>query len=123
MKSRFKLEDNSGPWSRPSTISKGRTAPSGGNVAQPWISNILTGVKDGYERKLEYSTASVRAAICAGPQFYQLALGFRPRCRLSAAGRPVQHQSVPSRRRSVITGIDKQVLGQVASEIPRLSRP
>jgi large subunit ribosomal protein L6 len=78
-----------------------------------------TGVKDGYERKLEINGVGYRAAMQG--KNMQLALGF---------SHDVVYQvpegvniACPKPTEIVITGIDKQVLGQVAAEIRAFRSP
>jgi len=105
-----KLEDNSVVVT-PIDNSKGARSKWG--MSRTMISNILTGVKDGYERKLEINGVGYRAAMQG--RNLQLALGFSH----DVVYQPPEGVSIvcPKPTEIVITGIDKQVLGQVASEI------
>jgi large subunit ribosomal protein L6 len=112
----LKLEDNAivvTPWITPRT-----PAPSGACRAT-MVSNILTGVKDGYERKLEINGVGYRAAMQG--QNLQLALGFSH----DVVYQPPKGVNIacPKPTEIVITGIDKQVLGQVAAEIRAYRSP
>lgn len=106
----IKLEDNSVVVT-PIDNSKGARSKWG--MSRTMISNILTGVKDGYERKLEINGVGYRAAMQG--RNLQLALGFSH----DVVYQPPEGVSIvcPKPTEIVITGIDKQVLGQVASEI------
>ncbi len=82
------------------------------------INNMVTGVTNGYEKKLELVGVGYRAQ--AQGKKLNLTLGF---------SHPVDHEipegvsiETPSQTEIVIKGIDKQVVGQVAAEI-RAYRP
>lgn len=96
-----------------------KDARSKWGMSRTQIENILTGVKDGFERKLEISGVGYRAALQG--KDLQLALGF---------SHDVVYQTpegitiaVPKPTEIVITGIDKQVVGQVAAEIRSYREP
>ncbi|PWW03617.1 LSU ribosomal protein L6P [Hoeflea marina] len=82
-------------------------------MARTMISNIFTGVKDGYERKLEIHGVGYRATLQG--RNLQLALGFSH----DVVYQPPEGVSIacPKPTEITLTGIDKQVLGQVAAEI------
>ena len=105
-----KLEDNSVVVT---PIDNSKDARSKWGMSRTMISNILTGVKDGYERKLEINGVGYRAAMQG--RNLQLALGFSH----DVVYQPPEGVSIvcPKPTEIVITGIDKQVLGQVASDI------
>ena len=82
------------------------------------VSNIITGVKDGFEQRLEITGVGYRAAVQG--KNLQLQLGYShdvvypiPEGITIATPRPVE---------IVISGIDRQRVGQVAAEI-RAFRP
>ncbi len=90
-----------------------KTARSKWGMSRTMIENIFTGVKTGFERKLEISGVGYRAAMQGSN--IQLALGY---------SHDVVYQVpagvtalVPKPTEIVLTGIDKQQLGQVAAEI------
>jgi large subunit ribosomal protein L6 len=96
-----------------------KTARSKWGMSRTQIVNILTGVKDGFEKKLEITGVGYRAAMQG--KNLQLALGF---------SHDVVYQtpqgvtiSVPKPTEIVISGIDKQVVGQVAAEIRGFRSP
>lgn len=96
-----------------------KDARSKWGMSRSQIENILIGVKDGFERKLEISGVGYRAALQG--KDLQLALGF---------SHDVVYQApegitiaVPKPTEIVISGIDKQVVGQVAAEIRRYREP
>ncbi len=82
------------------------------------VANMVTGVSDGFERRLELQGVGYRAQ--AQGKKLNLSLGF---------SHPVEYQlpegvsaETPSQTEIVITGIDKQLIGQVCAEI-RAFRP
>jgi large subunit ribosomal protein L6 len=101
---------------RPRDESKAAIAQSG--TTRALVSNLVTGVTDGFERKLELVGVGYRAQ--AKGQVLNLTLGF---------SHPVDYElpegvtvETPSQTEIVLKGNDKQQLGQVAAEI-RAYRP
>lgn len=83
------------------------------------VANMVTGVTDGFERKLELVGVGYRAK--AQGQKLDLTLGF---------SHPVVYEvpqgiavETPSQTEILIKGIDKQQVGQVAAEIRRFRPP
>ncbi|MBP1849769.1 50S ribosomal protein L6 [Rhizobium halophytocola] len=111
-----KLEDNA-VVVQPVTPSK--DARSKWGMSRTMIENIFTGVKDGFERKLEINGVGYRASLQG--KNLQLALGFSH----DVVYEPPQGITiaVPKPTEIVVTGIDKQVVGQVASEIRKYRGP
>jgi large subunit ribosomal protein L6 len=96
-----------------------KAARSKWGMSRTMIVNILTGVKDGYERKLEINGVGYRAAMQG--KNLQLSLGF---------SHEVVYQTpdgitiaTPKPTEIVIGGIDKQRVGQVAAEIRKYRGP
>ncbi|GGD89792.1 50S ribosomal protein L6 [Aureimonas endophytica] len=96
-----------------------KTARSKWGMSRTMISNIFTGVKTGFEKRLEISGVGYRAAMQG--KNLQLALGYShevvyqvPEGITVAVPRPVE---------IVVTGIDKQKVGQVAAEIREYRGP
>ncbi|MBA3449418.1 MAG: 50S ribosomal protein L6 [Pseudaminobacter sp.] len=96
-----------------------KTARSKWGMSRTQIVNILQGVKDGFERKLEISGVGYRAALQG--KNLQLALGF---------SHDVVYQTpegitiaVPKPTEITVSGIDKQAVGQVAAEIRKYRGP
>ncbi|WP_421850073.1 50S ribosomal protein L6 [Oricola sp.] len=90
-----------------------KDARSKWGMSRTMILNIMEGVKNGFERKLEINGVGYRAAMQG--KNIQLSLGFShdvvyqvPEGITAATPKPTE---------IVLTGIDKQQLGQVASEI------
>lgn len=96
--------------------SKSANALSG--TTRALIQNIVTGVSDGFERKLEIVGVGYRASVSG--KVLNLSLGF---------SHPVEFAipegisiETPSQTEVVVKGIDKQQVGQVAANI-RAYRP
>jgi large subunit ribosomal protein L6 len=84
------------------------------------VNNMVTGVTDGFTKELEIVGVGYRAAA-AGPNRLDLALGF---------SHPVNFQApdgitfeVPVPTRVLVSGIDKEVVGQVAADIRKIRKP
>lgn len=102
---------------RPRSGSRFATAISG--TTRALVANMVTGVTDGFERKLELVGVGYRAK--AQGQKLDLTLGF---------SHPVVYEvpegvtvETPSQTEILIKGIDKQKVGQVAAEIRRFRPP
>ncbi|AAL51953.1 lsu ribosomal protein l6p [Brucella melitensis bv. 1 str. 16M] len=96
-----------------------REARSKWGMSRTMISNIFVGVKDGFEKKLEISGVGYRAAMQG--KNLQLSLGFSHEVVYDVpAGITV---AVPKPTEIVVTGIDKQQVGQVAAEIREYRGP
>ncbi|MER2536431.1 MAG: 50S ribosomal protein L6 [Rhizobiaceae bacterium] len=96
-----------------------KNARSKWGMSRTQIVNILTGVKDGFEKKLEINGVGYRAAMQG--KNLQLALGF---------SHDVVYETpdgititVPKPTEITIAGIDKQQVGQVAAEIRKYRGP
>lgn len=88
-------------------------------MSRTQIVNIIEGVKQGFEKRLEISGVGYRAALQG--KNLQLALGF---------SHDVVYQTpegititVPKPTEIVVAGIDKQAVGQVAAEIRKYRGP
>jgi large subunit ribosomal protein L6 len=96
-----------------------KDARSKWGMSRTQIANILAGVKDGFEKKLEITGVGYRATMQG--RNLQLALGF---------SHDVVYQTpegitiaTPKPTEIVVTGIDKQKVGQVAAEIREYRGP
>ena len=96
-----------------------KTARAKWGMSRTQVVNILQGVKDGFERRLEITGVGYRAAMQG--KNLQLALGF---------SHDVVYQTpqgitiaVPRPTEITVTGIDKQQVGQVAAEIREYRGP
>ncbi|KQR68014.1 50S ribosomal protein L6 [Rhizobium sp. Leaf384] len=111
-----KLEDNAVVVE---PVSQSKDARSKWGMSRTMVENILKGVKDGFERKLEINGVGYRAALQG--KNLQLALGF---------SHDVVYQTpegitiaVPKPTEIVVSGINKQQVGQVAAEIREYRGP
>ncbi|MDP9590774.1 50S ribosomal protein L6 [Shinella oryzae] len=111
-----KLEDNA-VVVQPTSQSK--DARSKWGMSRTMVENIFKGVKDGYERKLEINGVGYRASLQG--KNLQLALGF---------SHDVVYQTpegitiaVPKPTEIIVSGINKQQVGQVAAEIREYRGP
>ena len=91
-----------------------------GTMHRTLVSNMVTGVTDGWRKELEIIGVGYRAAAGA-TGVLDLALGF---------SHPVQFTApegitfeVPLPTRVIIKGADKEVVGQVAASIRKLRKP
>lgn len=88
-------------------------------MSRTQIVNILEGVKNGFERKLEINGVGYRAAMQG--KNLQLALGFSHDVVYEAPqGITI---AVPKPTEIVVSGIDKQAVGQAAAEIRKYRGP
>jgi large subunit ribosomal protein L6 len=96
-----------------------KDARSKWGMSRTMIENIFKGVKDGYERKLEINGVGYRASMQG--KNLQLALGFSH----DVVYEPPQGITiaVPKPTEIIITGINKQQVGQVAAEIREYRGP
>lgn len=99
-------------------INQTKNARSQWGMSRTMIENIFTGVKTGFEKKLEINGVGYRAAM-QGTKL-QLSLGFSH----DVVYTPPEGVSIacPKPTEITITGHDKQVVGQAAAEI-RSYRP
>ena len=96
-----------------------KNARSKWGMSRTQIQNILTGVKDGFERKLEINGVGYRAAMQG--RNLQLSLGFSHDV-IYEAPEGISIACLKSTE-IVVTGINKQQVGQVASEIRKYRKP
>lgn len=96
-----------------------KVARSKWGMSRTMIQNIVDGVKEGFERKLEINGVGYRASMQG--KNIQLAVGY---------SHDVVYQvpegvsaATPKPTEIVLTGIDKQQLGQVAAEIRKFRSP
>ncbi|MGI9366818.1 MAG: 50S ribosomal protein L6 [Rhizobiaceae bacterium] len=95
-----------------------KTSRSFWGMSRTMIENLFTGVKDGYSKTLEINGVGYRAAMQG--QNVQLSLGFSH----EVIYKPPQGVTIACTKPTeiVVSGHDKQVVGQVAAEI-RAYRP
>ncbi|WP_173931476.1 50S ribosomal protein L6 [Chelativorans sp. Marseille-P2723] len=96
-----------------------KLARSKWGMSRTQIANILTGVKDGFEKRLEISGVGYRAAM-QGKRL-QLSVGYSHEIHYDPPeGITI---AVPKPTEIVVSGIDRQVVGQVAAEIRKFREP
>ncbi|WP_336056540.1 50S ribosomal protein L6 [Nitratireductor sp. CH_MIT9313-5] len=96
-----------------------KLARSKWGMSRTQIANILNGVKTGFEKKLEINGVGYRAAM-QGTKL-QLSLGYSHEVVYEAPqGVSI---AVPKPTEIVVSGIDKQAVGQVAAEIREFRSP
>jgi large subunit ribosomal protein L6 len=84
------------------------------------VSNMVTGVTDGWSKELEIIGVGYRAAA-GGTGVLNLALGFSHPVTFTAP-EGVTFE-VPTPTRVIIKGADKEIVGQVAANIRKLRKP
>ena len=84
------------------------------------VNNMMIGVTDGYEKKLEIVGVGYRV-ISKGPQQLEFALGFSHPVIINAPEGIEFIVETPTRL--TIKGIDKQLVGEVAANIRKLRKP
>jgi large subunit ribosomal protein L6 len=83
------------------------------------LANMVTGVTEGYEKRLEIVGVGYRAMMKGSD--LELALGFSHPVVIAAP--PGIEFEVPQPTRITVRGIDKQLVGEVAAEIRKLRKP
>ncbi|MFC5385509.1 50S ribosomal protein L6 [Aquamicrobium segne] len=96
-----------------------KDAHSKWGMSRSQIENILIGVKDGFERRLEIQGVGYRAAMQG--KNIQLSLGFSHEVIYQAPEGITL--ACPKPTEITVTGIDKQKVGQVAAEIREYRQP
>ncbi|MBO0663862.1 50S ribosomal protein L6 [Jiella sp. MQZ9-1] len=96
-----------------------KDARSKWGMSRTMIANILAGVKTGFEKKLEINGVGYRAAMQG--KNLQLSLGFSHEV-VYQTPEGIQIQ-VPKPTEIIVSGIDKQRVGQVAAEIREYRGP
>ena len=96
-----------------------KDARSKWGMSRTMIANIVTGVTTGFEKKLEINGVGYRAAMQG--KNLQLALGFSHDV-VYEVPEGIQ-VATPKPTEIVVSGIDKQRVGQVASEIRKYRKP
>jgi large subunit ribosomal protein L6 len=100
-------------------VNQTKDARSKWGMSRTMVENIFKGVKDGYERKLEINGVGYRAAMQG--KNLQLALGFSHDVVYEAPeGITI---AVPKPTEIIVSGINKQQVGQVAAEIREYRGP
>lgn len=89
-------------------------------LSRTLISNMVTGVTEGYEKKLELVGVGYRV-LAKGPNAIELNLGFSHSVPFDAPDGI--SFSVESPTKFAVHGIDKQQVGEVAANIRKLRKP
>ena len=110
------IDDGALTVSRPTD---GREHRSLHGLTRTLIANMVEGVTNGYEKRLEIVGVGYRAAI--KEKDIEFALGFSHTI-LFAAPEGIEFE-VPAPTRVTVRGIDKQRVGQVAANIRKLRKP
>jgi large subunit ribosomal protein L6 len=84
------------------------------------VSNMVTGVTQGYEKKLEIVGVGYRV-ISKGPKQLEFNLGFSHPVVVNAPEGVTFTVETPTRL--TVVGIDKQVVGEVAANIRKIRKP
>ena len=84
------------------------------------VNNMVVGVTEGFRKELEIVGVGYRA-VARGPSALELALGFSHP--VSVAAPEGISFEVPSPNRIVVSGIDKEKVGQVAADIRGWRKP
>jgi large subunit ribosomal protein L6 len=83
------------------------------------VANMVTGVTDGFSKRLEIQGVGYRAALKG--KNLELALGFSHPVSIEAPD-GIEFE-VPQPTEVIVRGIDKQLVGQVAADIRKLRKP
>ncbi len=89
-------------------------------MARSLVANMVVGVSEGFTKELEIVGVGYRAQA-QGPSKLELQVGFSHSVPIDApAGITFE---VPTPTRILISGIDKQLVGQVAADIRKIRKP
>jgi large subunit ribosomal protein L6 len=113
---RIVLEHNTVRVERPSDEREHRSLHG---LTRTLIANMVEGVVNGYEKRLEIHGVGYRTALSGSD--LELQLGFSHPVRF-AAPEGIEFE-VPAPNRIVVRGIDKQLVGEVAADIRKLRKP
>lgn len=97
-----------------------RTSRSLHGLTRTLVANMVTGVTTGYEKRLEIVGVGYRVQA-RGASELEFALGFSHPVRVTAPEGVTFTVEAPTR--FVVSGIDKQVVGEVAANIRKLRKP
>ena len=112
----IKQEDNQVVVTRPNDLKKMKSLHG---LTRSLIANMITGVSEGYEKKLEINGVGYRAAKQGNK--LALTLGFSHPVEMEApAGITIE---VPAPNKIVVSGADKEVVGAVAADIRKWRKP
>ena len=112
----IKVENNQVVVTRPNDLKKMKSLHG---LTRSLIANMITGVSEGYEKKLEINGVGYRAAKQGNK--LALTLGFSHPVEMEApAGITIE---VPAPNKIVVSGADKEVVGAVAADIRKWRKP
>jgi large subunit ribosomal protein L6 len=114
---RVAQEDGSLVVTRPSDERRHRSLHG---LTRTLVANMVTGVSEGFTRELEIVGVGYRAAA-PSPNRLEMALGFSHPVNVDAPDGIAFATPAPTRIQ--ITGIDKQLVGQVAANIRKIRKP
>jgi large subunit ribosomal protein L6 len=97
-----------------------RVSKSLHGLSRTLVANMVTGVTDGYEKKLEIVGVGYRV-IAKGPSAVELSLGYSHPITFEAPDGVTF--TVESATKFAVLGIDKQRVGEVAANIRKLRKP
>jgi len=89
-------------------------------LARTLVQNMIIGVSDGFEKKLEIVGVGYRATA-KGKDGLEMLLGFSHPVKIKAP--PGIEFDVPEQTQIIVKGIDKQLVGQVAADIRKWRKP
>ncbi len=89
-------------------------------LSRTLIANMVTGVTDGYEKKLEIVGVGYRV-VSRGPATLEFSLGYSHQITFNAPNGITL--AVESPTKFAVQGIDKQAVGEVAANIRKLRKP
>jgi large subunit ribosomal protein L6 len=89
-------------------------------MARSLVANMVVGVSEGFSKELEIVGVGYRATA-QGPSKLELQVGYSHSVPVDAP-EGVTFE-VPAPNRIVVTGIDKQLVGQVAADIRKIRKP
>ena len=112
----IRLEDSTISVERPSDERLHRSLHG---LTRSLIANMVTGVTEGYEKRLEIVGVGYRATLKGSD--LELALGFSHAVNVSAP-QGIEFE-VPAPNRITVRGIDKELVGEVAANIRKLRKP
>ncbi len=97
-----------------------RSSRSLHGLSRTLIANMVTGVTEGYEKRLEIVGVGYRV-VPKGPTSLEFSLGYSHSITVDAPEGITFTVEAPTR--FAVQGIDKQVVGEVAANIRKLRRP
>ncbi len=110
-------EEGSLTFSRPDDERENRAMHG---LVRSLVNNMVTGVTDGFKKELEIVGVGYRAEA-QGPNALRLNLGFSHPVNV-AAPEGISFE-VPVPTQVIVSGIDKEVVGQVAADIRSIRKP